>query len=101
MEGLTMSVRKRIWKNGKGELQEAWVVDYVDQKDKRHIKTFSKKKAADAYHATVAVEVREGRHTADSDSVTVAEAGEHWIKTGEVNNLERATLEEYRRHLQM
>jgi integrase len=96
-----MSVRKRTWKNAKGERQEAWIVDYVDQKGKRHIKTFQKKKAADAYHAAVRVEVREGRHTADSDSVTVAEAGKHWIKAGEGNCLERATLDEYQRHLDM
>jgi integrase len=85
-----MSVRKRTWKNAKGERQEAGIVDYVDQKGKRHIKTFHKKKAADAYHAAVRVEVREGRHTADSDSVTVAETGKHWIKAGEGNCLERA-----------
>jgi integrase len=91
-----MSVRKRTRKNDKGETQESWVVDYVDQHRKRHIKTFAKKKAADAYHATVVVEVREGRHTADSDSITVAEAGRHWIKTGETNSLERVTLVHYR-----
>jgi hypothetical protein len=27
--------------------QEAWIVDYVDQRGRRHIKTFPKKKAAD------------------------------------------------------
>jgi integrase len=96
-----MSVRKRIWKNAAGEPQEAWIVDYVDQKRKRHIKTFAKKKQADAHHATVTVEVREGRHTADSESVTVAEAGKYWVKTGEGNSLERATLDEYQRHLDM
>src|SRR5215470_9552352 len=96
-----MSVRKRTWTNAKGEAQEAWVVDYVDQKGKRHIKTFAKKKAADAYHATVRVEVRQGTHTADSDSITVAEAGNHWLKTGEANNLERTTLDQYRRYLNL
>src|SRR5258708_3987213 len=98
---MIMSVRKRTWSNAKGEPEEAWIVDYVDQKGKRHIKTFAKKKPADAYHATVTVEVREGRHTADSQSITVAEAGRHWIKTGEGNSLERATLDEYQRHLDM
>ena len=96
-----MSVRKRTWKNAKGERQEAWIVDYVDQKGRRHIKTFAKKKVADAHHATVRVEVRQGTHTADSDSITIAEAGAHWIRTGEGNNLERATLHGYRRHLAM
>jgi integrase len=70
-----MSVRKRTWKNAKGETQEAWVVDYVDQHGKRHIKTFDKKKVADAHHATVKVEVRQGTHTADGESITVADAG--------------------------
>jgi integrase len=96
-----MSVRKRTWKNAAGEPQEAWIVWYVDQRGKPRIKTFAKKKQADAYHTSVKVEVREGRHTADSESLTVAEAGKHWIKTGEGNSLERATLDEYRRHLEM
>jgi integrase len=91
-----MSVRKRTWINRKGERQESWVTDYTDQHGKRHLKTFIKKKAADAYHATVVVEVREGRHTADSASVTVAEAGKHWLQTAEANSLERTTVEQYR-----
>jgi integrase len=95
-----MSVRKRTWVTRKGERKEAWIVDYVDQKGKRHLKTFDKKKQADAYHATVKVEVRHGTHTADS-VITVAEAGQHWITTGESNDLERATLDEYRRHLDL
>lgn len=84
-----MSVRKRSWKGTKGELKESWIVDYVDQHGRRHIKTFDKKKAADAYHAAVQVEVRQGVHTADSASITVAEAGHHWIRSGEASNLER------------
>jgi integrase len=96
-----MSVRKRTWKNARGEPQEAWIVDYVDQRGQRHIKTFAKKKQADAYHVKVGVEVRQGTHTADSESITVAEAGKHWIKSGEGNNLERTTLDEYRRHLDL
>jgi integrase len=96
-----MSVRKRTWKNAKGEPQDAWVVAYADQHRKPHIKTFKRKKDADAYHATVVVAVREGRHTPDSSSITIAEAGRHWILTGHGNSLERATLEEYQRLLDM
>ena len=48
-----MSVRKRTWKGPGGELKEAWVVDYVDQDGERHIKTFAKKRDADAEHAIV------------------------------------------------
>ena len=95
-----MSVRKRTWTNADGP-QEAWIVDYVDQKGKRHIKTFGKKKQADAHHATVTVDVRHGTHTADSESITVAEAGKKWIATAEENGLERSTVDEYRRHLDM
>jgi integrase len=91
-----MSVRKRTWTTKTGETKDAWIVDYVDQYDKRHIKTFARKKEADAYHAKAAVEVRHGIHTADSESITVAEAGEHWIKNGEANNLERTTIDQYR-----
>jgi integrase len=94
-----MSVRKRTWNNPKGEPQEAWIVDYVDQKGKRHIKTFARKKEADAHHATIKVEVRQGVHTADSSSLTIEEAGDYWIKTAEANGLERTSVVEYKRLL--
>jgi hypothetical protein len=96
-----MSVRKRSWKNAAGEVKEAWVVDYVDQKGNRRAKTFGRKKDADAYHATVRVEVRQGIHTPDSASLTIAEAGEAWIKTAEANGLERATITNYKQHLKL
>jgi integrase len=96
-----MSVRKRTWTNAKGETKEAWVVWYSDQHGKPHIKTFSKKKEADAWHATVRVELRQGVHTPDSDSVTIAEAGDAWIKTCEGKELERTTLTEYRNTLRL
>jgi integrase len=38
-----MSVRKRTWTTSKGVDKEAWVVDYVDQAGKRHLKAFAKK----------------------------------------------------------
>jgi integrase len=96
-----MSVRKRAWTTSRGVEKEAWVVDYVDQAGKRRLKTFMKKKAADAYAATANVEIRAGLHTADSASITVAEAGKRWIETGEQAGLERATLDAYRQHLKL
>jgi integrase len=96
-----MSVRKRAWTTSKGVEKEAWVVDYVDQSGKRRLKTFTKKRAADAYAATANVEIRAGVHTADSASITVAEAGKRWIETGEQAGLERATLDAYRQHLKL
>ena len=96
-----MSVRKRTWKSRDGSPSEAWVVDYVDQAGKRRLKTFTKKKAADNFAATASVEIRAGVHTADSASVTVAEAGRLWLETGEHAGLERSTLAAYRQHLKL
>jgi len=96
-----MSTRKREWVTRKGEQREAWIVDYADQDGDRHIRTFAKKKEADAYHATVKVDVRQGIHTAPSKSRTVAEAGEAWIKSAEADGLEQSTLRQYRQHLHL
>lgn len=91
-----MSVRKRVWKGPDGQPREAWVVDYVDQHGDRHIKTFAKKRDADAHHAIVGTAVRAGTHTADSRSVTVARAAELWLESCEAAQLERASLVAYR-----
>jgi len=93
-----VSVRKRTWKSPNGEMKEAWVVDYVDQHGDRHLKTFAKKRDADAHHAIVGVAVRAGTHTADSKSVTVARAAELWLESCEAAGLERTTLTSYRQH---
>ena len=90
-----MSVRKRSWIT-KGVEKAAWVVDYVDGTGKRRLKTFAKKKDADAFSATASVEVREGTHIAERDTVTVAAAGKLWIATSEAAGLERVTVETYR-----
>src|SRR5262245_57973551 len=92
---LAMSVRKRTWKAPKGEIREAWIVDYVDQAGDRHIKTFSRKRDADAHHAIVGTAVRAGTHTADSKSVTVRKAAELWLESCEHAGLERASMVAY------
>jgi integrase len=94
-----MSTRKRSWKTDRGEDRSAWVVDYSDQLGHRHLKTFARKKDADAYHAKVTVDVGAGIHTADSRSITVAEAGALWLRSREAAGLERTTMMNYRRHL--
>jgi integrase len=95
-----MSVRKREWITRKGEHMEAWIVDYAVN-GSRHLKTFKLKKDADAYAAQVSVDVSKGVHIAPSKSVTVAEAGELWIKDCEANELERATINNYKQHLRL
>jgi integrase len=93
-----VSVRKRTWKSPSGEMREAWVVDYVHQYGDRHLKTFAKKRDADAHHAIVGVAVRNGTHTADSKSVTVAKAAELWLASCEAAGLEATTVAAYRQH---
>jgi integrase len=94
-----MSVRKRTWVTRKGEEREAWLVDYVDQSGERHIQTFGRKKEADAYHATVKVDVRQGVHTPQSKGITVAEAAEDWIAFVTLEGRERSTVAQYRQHV--
>lgn len=96
-----MSVRKRKWVTSNGAEKETWVVDYTDIKGVRRLKTFTRKKEADAFAATAAVEVREGVHVADSATLTIKEAGEKWIETGTNAGLERSTLDQYRQHLNL
>ena len=61
-----MSVRKREWITRKGERKEAWIVDYAVN-GSRHLKTFERKKDADAYYAQVSVDVGKGVHVALAD----------------------------------
>lgn len=75
------------------------MVDYVDMKGTRRLKTFARKKEADQFAATAKVEVRQGIHIADRDAVTVRQAGEKWIATAEAAELERSTIEAYRSRL--
>jgi integrase len=96
-----MSVRKRTWKTDRGETRQAWVVDYGDQLGHRHLKTFARRRDADAYHAQVTVDVGAGIHTADSRSITVTAAGKLWLTSREAAGVERATLINYREHLDL
>ena len=96
-----MSVRRRQWVSPMGEPKEAWIVDYRDQHGDRHIKTFAKKRDADAHHAIVGVAVRAGTHTADSKSVTVAKAAELWLASCDAAGLERTTLAAYLQHVEL
>jgi integrase len=59
------------------------------------------KRDADAYHATVRIEVGRGIHTAERRSVTVAKAGELWVNAAVNAGLERSTLEQYQAHLKL
>jgi hypothetical protein len=91
-----MSIRRRTWTTQNGETRSSWVVDYRDRDGQRHITSFEHKKDAAAYDAEVQVAVRAGTHTAPSRSPTIAEAIADWLERGELEQLERATLKQYR-----
>lgn len=95
-----MSIRKRIWQ-GRGAQRTAWVVDYIDQQAKRHLKTFSTKRAAEEWSRTALYEVQRGTHTADSASITFAKAAEKWIAKGEAEGLEGSTIAQRRQHVEL
>jgi integrase len=94
-----LAVRKRTWTNRDGSRSESWIVDYYDAHGERRTETYGRKKDAEARAATVAVNMREGIHTALWTSITVAEAAETWLEAVEREGRERATLAQYRQHV--
>jgi integrase len=90
-----MSVRKRVWTTKKGAVEHAFVLDYVDQKGKRHIETYRTEREAKKREIDVGAAVKQGTHTAHSDSITVDQAGDNWLANGRATPLERSTLVEY------
>jgi integrase len=89
------TIRKRSWQTRKGEEKSAWVADYFDQNRNRHTKQFQTKKAADAWLLRARGEVRDGTHTPESASLTIAEAGELYLKRCALDGLERGSQRAY------
>ncbi|MGB7834789.1 MAG: site-specific integrase, partial [Xanthobacteraceae bacterium] len=94
-----MSIRKREWTTPTGEIKDAWIVDYRDQAGKRHIKSFAKKRDAENFAITAKVQVRDGIHIADRDSITIAQAAAMWIQAGD--GLERSSRDQRRQHVDL
>ena len=86
------TIRKRTLPSGK----TAWQADYVDGAGKRRHKQFATKKEADAFLVHARGEVARGIHTAESASITLADAGKRWLAKCEENGLEQMTVERYR-----
>lgn len=91
-----MAIRKRKWTTPAGEVRERWVAEVSDGAGKRRLKTFSTKKAAEAFEAQARVDIRAGVFTADGASISVQEAGALWLKSAAQRGLERATVDSYR-----
>jgi len=94
------TVRKREWQSG-GKTKSAWVATYSDQDGKRRIKTFETKKAANEWLAQTQHEVKQGIHTPERSSITVAAAGEMWVEQAVTDGLEASTVRQYRQHLDL
>jgi integrase len=94
------SIRKRTW-TARGIEQSRWIVDYFDQAGKRHVRTFTTKKEAEAWRVVALHEVLQGTHTPASTSVTLAEVFERWIEHCEAEGLERSTIKQRRQHLDL
>lgn len=89
------AIRKREWTSPKGQKKTAWLVDYKDQHGKRRARQFTTKKEAEAYADRARDEIRQGRHTHDRDSITVAVAADLWIAAADAEGLERSTIKRY------
>lgn len=73
------------------------MVDDTDTKDVRRLKHFKTKRAAKDWAAGTHIEIKQGAHVADTDSITVGQAGELWLKACRARDgderLERSTIE--------
>ena len=102
------TVRKRTWtrevdsEDGKGKVtitNSAWLADYFDSGGSRRQKTFRTKKTAEDWLVDVQHDIKRGVHTPDGSSITVADAGERWIRRGEIEGLERSTICQRDQHM--
>lgn len=77
------SIRKRKWNSPDGKPNEAYVVNWTDQEGKRRLKTFDKKKEADAYRVRIEGEMERNEHVADRASKTFRDAAEEYFRDAE------------------
>lgn len=90
-----MAIRKRKWKNKKGDGQ-AWQYDYYDQEGKRQHKQFRTKSDAEKYRKDTELRISQGTYVSDRDSITISEAAEEWISSAEQDKLETTTIIAYK-----
>jgi integrase len=93
-------VKERTWTTKGGETRSAWIADYRDQQGVRRLKTFARRKDADAWLDQAKHEIRQGTHTAPGASRTVAEAWALWLDECVASGLERSTINQRQQHLE-
>jgi integrase len=94
------SVRKRNWIDAQGKERIAWEVDYRDQQRRRRTKGgFATRKAGLAWLLQMRVAARDGKLFEHDAPITVAQAGELWLRHCEVEGLEVGTMLDYESQL--
>jgi integrase len=97
MADATRKARIRKSKDPK-RAKKPWIADYFDQDGKRHQKGFERRSAANEYLVKVLPEVRDGTHTPESGSITIAEAVNLWLQRCEQRGLTRGAMRNYRNY---
>jgi integrase len=95
-----MAIRERVWE-WNGKTKKAWVYEWRDIKGKKRLKTFKTKKQAQDFESTTRIDIKNGTHIADGDSITVAQAGELWLATCEDDGLKRSSIARNRNHVRL
>jgi integrase len=99
------SIHKVRWSSG-GKEKIAWAVDYFDQDRKKRRRTFKTQREAKDWNIAAQGEIRAGKHTPDSKSITVIEAMKLWhdrctlrIGLDGDEKLEWSTVRQYETHV--
>jgi integrase len=95
-----MAIRERTWE-WNGKTKKAWVYEWKDLKGKKRLKTFKTKKQAQDFESTTRIDIKNGTHIADGDSITVAQAGELWLASCQEDELKRSSIARNRQHVKL
>jgi integrase len=98
------SIHKVRWSSG-GKEKTAWAVDYFDQERRKRRRTFKTQREAKDWDIAAQGEIRAGKHTPDSRSITVIEAMRLWCDRCKLrvgldggDKLEWSTVRQYDSH---
>jgi integrase len=96
-----MSISQRQWESPSGKILKAWIYRYYDLKGVRRQKTFDTRTAAEDFAAETRMDLKEGIHIADRDSITVHQAGELWLLSCQERELEKSSIARNRQHVEL
>ena len=90
------SIRKRVWKSS-GKEQTAWIATIATSR-RAPAKDLRAEESGRRWLGETQHEVARGLHTPESTSITIGEAADRWLRRGETEGLEPATLRQYHSH---